>query len=258
MSERARRTVFLVGAAGVAVLLLWGMFGLPDFGTHESTYAKFLNATTVARRHVTDVVTATVFDYRGIDTLGEELLLFAAVVGTAMLLREQREERDQRPSDQGLGRVAVSMSSAVRLVGVVLIGPAVVFGSSIIAHGHLSPGGGFQGGVMLASVALLAYLVGEYRTLERSAPWAVTELSEGAGAAAYAAVGVLGLLGGAAFLENVLPLGQAGSLASGGTILAGNVAVGLAVSGAMVVLFREFLHQTLVVRRARARAAKAA
>jgi len=253
VSERTRRIVFVVAALGVAAILLWALAGLPSFGSHESAYARLLNSTTAKRRHVTDVVTATVFDYRGVDTFGEELLLFAAVVGATLLLREQREELHEPPSDQGLGRVAVSMSSAVRLVGVAIIGPAFVFGLSIVAHGHLSPGGGFQGGVVLASVALIAYLVGEYRTLERSAPFAVAELSEGTGAAGYAVMGTLGLIGGAAFLQNVLPLGQLGTLASGGTILFGDVTVGLAVTGALVALFHEFLHQTLVVRRARAK-----
>src|SRR5439155_11426500 len=121
VSERTRRIVFVVAALGVAAILLWALAGLPSFGSHESAYARLLNSTTAKRRHVTDVVTATVFDYRGVDTFGEELLLFAAVVGATLLLREQREELHEPPSDQGLGRVAVSMSSAVRLVGVAII-----------------------------------------------------------------------------------------------------------------------------------------
>lgn len=248
MSERNRRAVFFVSALGFGALLLWGMAGLPEFGIHESVYAQLLNSTTVGRRHVTDVVTATVFDYRGIDTLGEEFLLFTAAVGATLLLHEQRGEVDRPPDDEGLGRVAVPMSPAVRFVGVVVIGPAVVLGTSLVAHGHLSPGGGFQGGAALAATPFLAYLVGEYRALDRSTPWPLVETSEAMGAAGYAALGVLGLLAGAAYLENVLPLGSKGSLASGGTILALDVAAALAVCGAVVVLLREFLHQTLIVR----------
>lgn len=249
MSERSRRLVFVVSALGFGALLLWGMAGLPDFGLHESAYARLLDSTTVARRHVTDVVTATVFDYRGIDTLGEEFLLFTAAVGAILLLREQRGEVDRPPDDEGLGRVAVPMSPAVRFVGVALIGPVVVVGTSLVAHGHLSPGGGFQGGVALAATPFLAYLIGEFRALDRSTPWPLVETSEALGAAGYVALGILGLVAGVAYLENVLPLGSAGSLASGGTILALDVAAGLAVCGAVVVLLREFLHQTLIVRR---------
>jgi len=65
VSERTRRIVFVVAALGVAAILLWALAGLPSFGSHESAYARLLNSTTAKRRHVTDVVTATVFDYRG-------------------------------------------------------------------------------------------------------------------------------------------------------------------------------------------------
>ena len=249
MNERVRRTVFLVSALAVGALVLWGMAGLPHFGEHESAYARLLDATTVSRRHVTDVVTATVFDYRGIDTLGEEFLLFTAALGATLLLREQRGEVDRPPDDEGLGRVAVPMNSAVRFVGLALIGPGVLFGLSLVAHGHLSPGGGFQGGVVLASIPFLAYVVGEYRTLDRSTPWPAVESGEATGAVGFVVLGALGLLAGVAYLENVLPLGSSGSLASGGTILAIDVSAGLAVCGAVVLLLREFLHQTLVVRR---------
>ena len=49
----------------------------------------------VPERHATAVVTAINFDYRGFDTMGEEFILFAAVLGLALLLREPREERDR-------------------------------------------------------------------------------------------------------------------------------------------------------------------
>jgi multicomponent Na+:H+ antiporter subunit B len=71
------------------------------------------------------------------------------------------------------------------------------------------------------------------------------ELAEGVSAGGYSALGVGTLLTGAAFLENVLPLGTAGLLPSGGTIAFLNTGTGLAVAAALVLLFHEFLEELM-------------
>jgi multicomponent Na+:H+ antiporter subunit B len=208
-----------------------------------------LNAVAVGERKATNVVAAVTFDYRGVDTMGEEYILFAAVVGVAIVLRAQREETEQPPDEDAADRRAPGTSNAVRVLGLALVGPVVLFGIYVVAHGHLSPGGGFQGGVVLATGALLVYLSGEYVTLRKVRPVALIDLAEGSGAAGYVAIGFLGLAAGAAFLENVLPLGQPGALLSAGTMPLINLAVGLEVAGGFVLLLSEFLEQTLVLRR---------
>jgi multicomponent Na+:H+ antiporter subunit B len=208
-----------------------------------------LNAVAVGERKATNVVAAVTFDYRGVDTMGEEYILFAAVVGVAIVLRAQREETEQPPDEDAADRRAPGTSNAVRALGLALVGPVVLFGIYVVAHGHLSPGGGFQGGVVLATGALLVYLSGEYVTLRKVRPVALIDLAEGSGAAGYVAIGFLGLAAGAAFLENVLPLGQPGALLSAGTMPLINLAVGLEVAGGFVLLLSEFLEQTLVLRR---------
>ena len=60
----------------------------------------------------------------------------------------------------------------MRTLAIVLVGPTVVTGFYIVAHGHLTPGGGFQGGVVLATALLLVYLAGEYSFMRRAAPTA--------------------------------------------------------------------------------------
>jgi multicomponent Na+:H+ antiporter subunit B len=207
-----------------------------------------LNAVAVGERKATNVVAAVTFDYRGVDTMGEEYILFAAVVGV-IVLRAQREETEQPPDEDAADRRAPGTSNAVRVLGLALVGPVVLFGIYVVAHGHLSPGGGFQGGVVLATGALLVYLSGEYVTLRKVRPVALIDLAEGSGAAGYVAIGFLGLAAGAAFLENVLPLGQPGALLSAGTMPLINLAVGLEVAGGFVLLLSEFLEQTLVLRR---------
>jgi multicomponent Na+:H+ antiporter subunit B len=74
------------------------------------------------------------------------------------------------------------------------------------------------------------------------------DAAEGAGAFAFPMLGVAGLLAGPAFLANVLPLGTAGELLSAGTIPLFNLAVGLEVSAAFLLIVSEFLEQSLMVR----------
>jgi multicomponent Na+:H+ antiporter subunit B len=244
-----RRRVFLVAAAVVGALLLWGLTGLPDYGVYAGPYGDVLNQVAVAERKATNVVASVTFDYRGVDTMGEEFILLAAVLGVAILLRAQRDESEQPPDEDAADRHAPGTSNAVRVLGVTLLGPVVLFGIYVVAHGHLSPGGGFQGGVVLATGALLVYLSGEYVTLRRVSPEVLTDLAESVGAASYVAIGLLGVAAGATFLANVLPLGQPGALLSAGTIPLINLTVGLEVAGGFVLLLHEFLEQTLVIRR---------
>ena len=96
MSERVRLGVFAAGLAGLLGLLLWGLAGLPDFGDYRGAYGEILDRVAVPERSTTDVVTAVNFDYRAFDTLGEEFILFAAVIGVASILRTLRGERVRR------------------------------------------------------------------------------------------------------------------------------------------------------------------
>ncbi len=84
--------LFAAGAAVLGVVLVHGLAGLPAFGDYHGVYGTVLNRVTVAERHATDVITAINFDYRGLDTMGEEFILFAASIGLVVLLREQRDE----------------------------------------------------------------------------------------------------------------------------------------------------------------------
>ncbi|MGH2819181.1 MAG: MnhB domain-containing protein, partial [Actinomycetota bacterium] len=236
MTRGGRNAIFFAGAFGLGLIFLWGCAGLPDFGDYGGAYGLILNEVAVTERKATNVVASVTFDYRGFDTLGEEFILFAAVIGATLLLRTQRDEEEREPTDQAPGRHAPHESDAVRELGAALIGPSVLFGLYVVSHGHLTPGGGFQGGVVLATAPLLMYLIGEYRSFRHLAPGHLIEAAEGAGAAGYAVLGVAGLLAGAVFLENVFPLGRPEELPSAGLIPLLNLTVGLAVAAGFVLL----------------------
>ena len=248
MSRDSRRTLFLVASVGFAALFLWGLAGLPDFGGYDGVYGETLNRVALRQRHATNLVAAVTFDYRGFDTMGEEYILFAAVVGVAILMRAQRDEEEDTPDDDARDRLTPRTSDAVRVLGLGVFGPIVLFGIYVVAHGHLTPGGGFQGGVVLATGVVLVYLAGRYSALRGITPGASAELAEAAGAAGYVGVGLLGLMASGTFLYNWLPFGTTGLLTSAGMIPFINLFVGLEVAGGFVLILTEFLEQTLVVR----------
>jgi len=239
MSRRLRLSVFTVAAAVLAGLLFWSVAGLPDFGSYQGAYGNALNRRAVPERHTTNVVASVVFDYRGFDTLGEEFILLAAVLGVVLLLRERRETEKEQEEKVDVGDDV--RSDAIRLVGAALIAPAFVLGLWLVTFGLITPGGGFQGGVVLAGAILLAYLAGSLRKFHGVAPGHAVELFEGVGAAGYALLGVAGLIVMGSYLENFLGHGVTGSLRSGGSIPFLNWASAIEVAAAMLVLFSEFL-----------------
>jgi len=248
MSRRARLALFAAAAAALAVTLGAGLAGLPSFGSQLTSYARLLNELAPRQRHVTDVVSAITFDYRGIDTLFEEFILLAAVAGISVLLRPLSDEVRELPEDKAPDRAIPPPSPAVWLLTVLLSSLLALTGLETVTHGVVTPGGGFQAGVILASALYVIYLGTNYRTVERYQPAPLLEASDGVGAFGYVVIGLLGLLAGDVFLSNVLGLGGTGNMIAGGTIAVLNLTVGLEVAGGFAILGSEFLDQTAVIR----------
>lgn len=100
----------------------------------------------------------------------------------------------------------------------------------IILHGHLSPGGGFQGGVLMVAAVLLIYLGHGYEITASALSFSRLHKAEGLASTAYVALAMMGIAAGAQFCENILYThGAAGQLYSSGTIFWMNVTVGLKV-----------------------------
>ncbi len=241
MTRRLRTGVFLVGVAGFAALLGWGFAGLPDFGHYVGPYGNVIVEVVKPQRHIANAVTAVVFDYRGFDTMGEELILFAAFTGIAILLRETREH-DVRDI------VDAVHSDAVEAVGLVAVPVTFVLALYVIAHGYLSPGGGFQGGVVVSAAFLLVFLTGEYRGYLSVAPATAWEAAEGVGAGGFVFLGMFSLTFGLAFLQNFMDLGTFGSLTSSGSVALVNWSSALAVAAGFVLIYGEYLQEAMALR----------
>ncbi len=246
MSRRARLGLFALAGPGLAAVLVIGFRGLPAFGDYHGVYGLVVNGVELSQRHATDMVTALNFDIRAFDTLGEEYILFASVLGVTLLLRVMRgEDEEYTVAEHGVP----GSSDAVRALALVLVPLLAALGVYLVIHGALTPGGGFQGGVVLAAAPASILLAGRYLELKALAPdWAV-EAVETIGAAGYALMGLGGLVFGSIYFENFLPLGTPGALLSAGTMPLNSIAVGLEVTGAFLAVWTVFLDQALLIRR---------
>ena len=240
MTRRTRIAIFAGAAAGLAALLGWGVAGLPDFGHYRGPYGYVLNRIVVPERHTTNVVGATVFNVRGVDTMGEEFILFAAVMGVVLLLRGAPRRGEERAAAEWVG------SDALRVVATLMVGAGVLLGLWLVAFGYVTPGGGFQGGVVVASGAALLYFAFTMRSFRPFADEQTMDPLDAAGAGGFVIVGLAALVSGASFLHNLLGPGTTGTLASGGSIAFVNWLVGLEVAAALLTLYAEFLQEYVV------------
>jgi len=169
-----------------------------------------------------NVVTSVVLIYRGLDTLGEVTVLFLAALGVSALLTGMKRDRKK------IRKPSLIVSAGTRY----LFPMIVLFGSYIFVHGHLTPGGGFPGGVVIATAFLLGYValegIGENIKM--------FHITEGTAGLLYVITGMLGIALAGTFLENFLPLGRFGSVFSAGIMPVLYVFIGLKVGTEMAGL----------------------
>ncbi len=203
----------LVAVVFTGALLIYGVSDFPDWGSADSpanggiegagrSVSQTFIQETKPLTHVPNMVTAVLADYRGYDTMFETVVVFAAGMAIFAVLRvlktvdgqHSRVIRD-RSVDGDHQRIIVGTTCKI------LIPVIQMFALYVVAHGHHSPGGGFQGGVILgASFILLGLSDGMETAMER--------LSEGKfvamaaiGVLIYAGIGLLSQFVGRDFLD---------------------------------------------------------
>jgi multicomponent Na+:H+ antiporter subunit B len=191
----------------------------------------YLNET-VSTLKVANTVTSIVVNFRGFDTLGEVTVLFLAVTALGGILYKKRHQAGERSVLFSASKVVTSGSK--------LLFPAIVLlGAYVFIHGHLSPGGGFQGGVIIATGFLLMLLAYENFTVGHNALSVIESLA----GITFAGVGIWGLIYGGSFLENFLPVGTLNDLFSGGVIPIIYIAVGFKVAAELTGVIYTVLHE---------------
>jgi multicomponent Na+:H+ antiporter subunit B len=213
---------------------------------------------------VPNIVTAILADYRGFDTMFETAVIFGAGVACFFILRifkpkgpKQRlyrhtvtdmtirirdtaEPPDDLEEFERIDTLWTPRDLIVTTVCRLLIPFIQLFGLYVIAHGHYSPGGGFQGGVILGASIILLAISHDLRTALKRIGEKVTGLLCSAGVFIYSGTGALCLLMGLNFLDysgltsilNVDPI-----TARSHGILIVEIGVGLSVMAAMIWIY---------------------
>jgi multicomponent Na+:H+ antiporter subunit B len=170
-----------------------------------------------------NLVTAVVVTYRGLDTLGEVTVLFISAAGVGLLLRRTRRnhkddkglEEGDRAEETALANVHKPASEIVETATELLLPMVILFGVYVFMNGHLSPGGGFQGGAIIASGTMFMLLALPESHISRL----VIAVTESLSGFSYVVVGVLGVIFAGGFLDNrFMDLGTYGDLFSAGAI----------------------------------------
>ena len=177
-----------------------------------------------------------ILDYRAFDTLGESFVLFTAVCAVTILMNLSPKKRRPLPKE------VVNYAADPIVAGVCrgLIPVILLFGVYILLNGHLSPGGGFSGGAVLAAALMIYALVwgdeAASRTFRASILRAVVVCSLGF----YCLAKSYSFFTGANHLHSIISPGRPGNILSGGLILPLNVAVGLVVCCTMYSFYMYF------------------
>lgn len=135
------------------------------------------------------------------------------------------------------------MTIIVKKVTQIICGITFLYGIYIIIHGHLTPGGGFAGGTIIAGAFILLILAFGSEFLKLKKEESGSSITESSGILAFLVIAVLGIMIGGAgiFFVNFLPKGEIGRLISAGVIPLYNIAVGMEVSAALLTIFLALL-----------------
>jgi len=203
MIRRLTVMLLLFGLATVFLNLALGY--VPETELNET--ARYYANNTVTDTGAANIVTAIIVTYRGLDTLGEVTVLFltAAIVGLVLARGAHQTER----------KVTAPTGELLSTGSALLVPLILLLGAYVFVNGHLTPGGGFQGGAILASGVLLMLLADPLRKYSHR----LISLIESVSGLVFVGIGVLGAVLAGGFLDNsLLPAGNFGSLLSAGTI----------------------------------------
>ncbi|MFW6035197.1 MAG: hydrogen gas-evolving membrane-bound hydrogenase subunit E [Halanaerobiales bacterium] len=224
------------------VLILLGLTLFVNFSfvpeqeiTADSTAGHIIN-NGVKETGSLNLVTSILYDYRAFDSLGESSVIFAAVSAIVLIL-----------SFKTLPVSSKGLSFIVKRTFGILTPFVFLYALYVITHGHLSPGGGFQGGVIFGTISIIFSIVyGSAYDYEKYSPRLKTILETG-GALLFVLFGSIGIYTGGYFLSNINPTeGAIGSLISAGSIPYINIGIGFKVGAGLAIIFYTMIQKTYV------------
>lgn len=204
----------LIGVAAILLNLFTGFTGNTELGTIAAHYA----SKGIEEIGSANLVTSVVVSYRGLDTLGEVTILFLSAAIVGFFLKVDNTDNKNRPLKY--------TSEILNTASQVLVPIMLLFGAYVFINGHLSPGGGFQGGAIIASGLVLMFIAQPKKEMGHK----MINIVESVSGVSFVLLGVAGVLFASGFLDNkIFSLGKFGTLFSAGIIPIIYIFVGLKV-----------------------------
>jgi multicomponent Na+:H+ antiporter subunit B len=236
MKRATMLLVFLIG-----LLLAWAARDFPTWAdsnapASDSPVSSYFISNTGVDTEVPNMVTAVLADYRGFDTMLETVVVFIAGLAVVSILGGGPQSRTRDREWVVDFEPDLIVTNTVRLIVPVI----QIFAFYVLAHGHVSPGGGFQGGVAMGASFILVALAWDLKTalsrfsLERC--FQVATL----GIVIYAGIGLISMFLGGEFLDyahlaKVLPVSP--EMARYHAMLGVEIGVGLTVTAIIFALY---------------------
>jgi multicomponent Na+:H+ antiporter subunit B len=130
------------------------------------------------------------------------------------------------------------MTIIVKKTTQLIAGIVFLYGIYVIIHGHLTPGGGFAGGVIIAGSFILLILANGSEFINLTREETGTTITENLAILFFLIIALAGmLLGARIFFNNWLPGGKVGELISAGVIPLYNIFVGIEVAASILTIF---------------------
>jgi len=224
-------SITVLGIIAVGFILTFSQI---PFGKDKIDVANYYIKKGIEETGAVNIVTSVVLNYRGFDTLGEVTVLFIAAVGLGVVLFVEKKVQKNVSNDKDKSKRA----SLILRTGSHLLFPLILlFGAYVFVHGHLTPGGGFQGGAVIASGFLLMYLAFPRQSIDKKSFSVVESL----GGLIFVGIGLLGLVFSGYFLTNFLPKGIPNTVFSAGIIPIIYIAVGLKIGFELTAIIDDLL-----------------
>ncbi len=201
-----RKIFILVILAGLTIVFVSLFANFGDSETLSPLAAHYAN-NGVEEVGAQNLVTSVVVTYRGLDTLGEVTILFLVAAIVSFFLKRTNPEKEQ---------TATRKTSEIVTTATKLLVPIVmVLGIYVFVNGHLTPGGGFQGGAIIATSVVMLLMANPGFKINHT----VVATVESVSGIAFIFIGILGIILAGGFLDNkILSLGNYGTILSAGAI----------------------------------------
>lgn len=263
MKAGALAVVVILGA-----VLIFCSHGFPPWGDPASPASRHVSPYYIEKSmrdtSVPNIVTAVLADYRGYDTMFETIVIFTAGIACIFLLRTPQKTKTETrlyrhvptgitlriekggkfPEDsidfERIDSEWVPYDLIVKTTCRLIVPFIQLFALYVIAHGHYSPGGGFQGGVILGAATLLLAVAFDLRSAKRRLSEKMAAILGTLGVFIYAGTGIACMILDANFLDYsaLAPLLGVDSISARSYgILIVEVGVGMAVMAVMVMLY---------------------